>query len=89
DLDGDGDTDLVFANQQDNSQDPYVDSYVFLGDGSRSLPTEPSYRLPTSGAAGLAIADLDGKGWLDIVFACAVNSSMVYMSSGTGYDPFS
>ncbi|UCC93325.1 MAG: VCBS repeat-containing protein, partial [Thermoplasmata archaeon] len=89
DLDDDGNLDVVFANAQDNNQDPYVDSFVYMGDGSRTLPDAPDHSLPTSGAAGLAIADLDGKGWLDVVFACAVNESVAYLSSGSGYDPAS
>ncbi len=78
DLDGDGDLDMVFANMRNNVPTYNVDSYIYLNDGAGSFPTAPTARLPTVGAKAVAVADLDGEGMMDLVFACQYN--------GTGYD---
>jgi hypothetical protein len=78
DLDGDGDLDLVFANAVDNNEDRLIESYVYLNDGTGGLSSGPNARLPTVGAVAVEVADLDGTGWKDLVFACQFN--------GTGYD---
>ncbi len=77
DVDGDTDLDLVFANGQDDSLSRAVDSYVYRNDGGGGFPSTPDARLPTVGAAAVAVADLDGTGWKDLVFACD--------SDGTSY----
>ena len=78
DLDGDSDLDLIFANLKNNVPAYRVDSYVFLNGGSRAFGATPDARLPTTGAVAVAVADLDGTGRKDLVFACQYN--------GTGYD---
>jgi len=91
DVDGDGDLDLVFANQMGNTGQFGVDSCVYLGSGTRTLPSTPSVRLPTRGAVAVTVADLDGAGRKDLVFACQHDgaryniSSCVYLGGTSGW----
>ncbi len=75
DVDVDGDLDIVFANHQDNTLNKAVDSFIYLGSGDRSLSGSPDVRLPTLGASAVALADLDGTGWRDVVYACRDNGT--------------
>ncbi|MCK4969336.1 MAG: VCBS repeat-containing protein, partial [Thermoplasmata archaeon] len=70
DLNDDTHLDVVFANKWDNSQDHNINSFVYLNDGAGGFPTTPSATLPTVGAVAVTIADLDGAGRKDLVFAC-------------------
>jgi hypothetical protein len=90
DLDGDGDLDLAFANGQNNNQNGSVDSYIYLNqDGS--FGTSPDARLPTKGASGVAVADMDGIGRMDLVFSCLQYAgdyqtpSLVYLGGISGW----
>jgi hypothetical protein len=91
DMDGDDHLDIVFANGLDNSMDPEVDSVVYLNDGSGSFGRTPHHSFPTTGATGVAVADLDGTGWKDLVFSCERNGtthqvpSMVFLGGGSGW----
>jgi len=91
DVDGDGDLDAVFANMRNNVANYKVDSCIYLNDGNGNFPVSPSVRLPTTGAVAVAVADIDGTGRKDLVFACQYNgtsynvSSVVYLGSATGW----
>jgi hypothetical protein len=67
DLDGDGRLDIVFANHH-NDTTFAVSSFIYWGseDGFTSARRTG---LPTQGASGCAVADLNGDGRLDLVFA--------------------
>lgn len=67
DLNGDAKSDLVFANRSGAGSHETV-SYVYWGD-SRGLSPERRLELPTQGAAGIAVGDLDRDGKIDLVFA--------------------
>ncbi|MCK5251753.1 MAG: VCBS repeat-containing protein, partial [Thermoplasmata archaeon] len=91
DVDGDTDADIVFACGGDDTLDPAVDSYVYLNDGSGGFASSPDVGLPTVGATSVAVADLDGTGWKDLVFACLRNGtsystdSVVYLGGASGW----
>jgi FG-GAP-like repeat/Putative metal-binding motif len=91
-LDCDEYGDLVVANNATTGS-PFsraVDSYGYLGDG-RTFALDAS--LPTAGTQGVDVADLDGDGFLDIIFAnwspnegyAGAISSYVYWGSSSGY----
>jgi hypothetical protein len=67
DLNGDGKLDVVFANRSGAGSHETV-SYVYWGD-SRGLSPERRLELPTQGASGIAVGDLDRDGKPDLVFA--------------------
>jgi hypothetical protein len=90
DVDVDGDLDILFANHQDNTLNKAVDSFIYLGNGDRTLSASPDIRLPTLGASAVAVADLDGTGWKDVVYACHENEtsheidSRVFLGGSSG-----
>ncbi|MEO7651042.1 MAG: VCBS repeat-containing protein [Bryobacteraceae bacterium] len=98
DLNGDGYPDLVFCNYIHNY--PGVRSaYVYWG-GARGYDPKARTELPTNWAAGVAAADLNGDGFLELVFANQGSESgaenisadtgldsYIYWGSARGYDP--
>ncbi len=91
DLDADGHLDLVFSNNRDG-ETYNIDSVVYWG-GADGFDPETVTALPTHGAIGNAVADLDGDGFLDVVFANHHDDathevdSTVYWGSAQGFDP--
>jgi hypothetical protein len=91
DLDDDLDLDIVFANHWNDTRYREVDSYVYLNNGLGGFGTEPDVRLPTVSANGVAVADIDGTGWMDLVFSCFRNDtsfkvpSAVYLGGASGW----
>jgi DNA-binding MarR family transcriptional regulator len=84
DLDGDGHLDIVFANLQDASGDHSVGSPVFINDGTGGFPDSPTVTLATTGAMAVEVADMDGIGWKDLLFACHYDGSS-YEQTSVGY----
>lgn len=88
DLNCDGRPDLVFANFQGN-QKSAVPSYVYWGQDDGFSSSE-RLDLPTIGAQDVAVEDLDGDGYLEIVFAnygeqCDITPSYLYWGGAEGY----
>ena len=89
DLDADGRLDLVFANNRDGKSYK-VSSYIYWGSASGYSIARRS-ELYTVGATGVAAADFNLDGWLDLVFAnhgdgvtTKVNS-FIYRGSKSGF----
>ncbi len=94
DFDQDGYMDLVFASVQDG-EDREIDSYVYYG-GPDGFTPKRRTALPTIGCADPTAADLDGDGWVDLVFSNRYrggtpstdtysNDSYVYWGGAEGY----
>ena len=90
DFDKDGYDDLVFSNYKDTNT--AADSYVYYGSAS-GVSSGDRDDLPTLGSRRHTIADVDGDGWQDIVFANYFDpttanraDSIVYYGSATGFD---
>jgi hypothetical protein len=90
DLDGDGYLDIVFANMF-NGASHSIDSYIYWG-GPSGFDVSSRTELPTEGATDVAVSDLDGDGFIDIVFSNGIDDavgyatdSYVYWGSAAGY----
>jgi hypothetical protein len=89
DLNADGYLDIVFANQL-LGPSWTASSYIYFG-GPAGFREENRAELPTTGAAGVSVADLDADGHLDLVFAGITNGvtnvldSYVYYGSALGF----
>lgn len=83
DLDGDGLTDVVFANSNDGDSE-FVSSLVYWG-SEEALGSGPTTSLPTVGAAGVAAGDVNGDGFVDVGFANrGGDESVIYWGSADG-----
>ena len=83
DLDNDGFLDLVFSNQRGgyyDGPDYTIDSYIYWGGPGGYLVSRRT-GLPTLGSMSNAIADLNGDGYLDIVFANSTDGTTVDVDS--------
>ncbi|NOQ53337.1 MAG: hypothetical protein GQ558_01890, partial [Thermoplasmata archaeon] len=92
DLDGDGRLDIVFANYWDDSLDYEVDSVAYMATTNpREFIARAATMVPTAGATAVAVVDLDGTGWMDLVFSCQRNTttykvpSVVYLGGASGW----
>lgn len=74
DLNKDGWPDVVFACQR-NQTSLNIDSQIYYG-SQTGFNTEPDALLPSNAASGVAIADLNKDGWLDVVIANNRNNSI-------------
>jgi len=86
DLDDDGRADLVFANASENSTDRDPGSYIYLN-SEQGFAMQPSVALPTTRAHGVACADLNRNGYLDLVFGGFDNPELlIFYGSPGGWD---
>jgi hypothetical protein len=68
DLNQDGWLDIVFSNHRNTEQYYELDSYVYWG-GQDGFANGRRTDLPTLGATDNTVSDVNGDGWLDIVFS--------------------
>lgn len=74
DFNRDGWKDIVFACER-NATTGNIGSQVYFG-GSQGFSETPDVLLPTEAGFGVAVADLNLDGWLDIIFANNRNTSL-------------
>ncbi|MEW5761542.1 MAG: VCBS repeat-containing protein, partial [Candidatus Thermoplasmatota archaeon] len=95
DLNRDGYFDIVFANHYTTnpSSSWEINSYIYHG--GKTIDKNVDVLLPTKGAEGVDIGDINGDGWLDVVFANYRNNggataitSVLYYNSPEGIDTF-
>jgi hypothetical protein len=84
DLNGDGRPEVIFANWS-NGSTHNINSYIYWGQagGPYGVSYSPAARtdLPTSGAVGVAVADLNGDGRPEVIFANWYNGSTYNINS--------
>jgi hypothetical protein len=68
DLNQDGWLDIVFSNHRNTEGYYELDSYVYWG-GADGFANGRRTDLPTLGATDNTVSDLNGDGWLDIIFS--------------------
>ena len=79
DIDGDGNLDLVIANNRSN------DITVLLGDGNGFTFSEDRHAIGGSGPKSVALGDVDNDGALDVVTAnSSSNNVSVLLGNGSG-----
>ena len=89
DVNGDGHGDVVFAQERDATT-YRVDSLLFWG-GDDGWNSTADLRFATSGASDVEVADVDGDGRSDLVFACysddegEATDSMVFLQGANGF----
>jgi len=92
DLNCDGWPDLVFACTDDGNGSYIAESFVYWGSESGFDPANRT-ALPTLGAMGAAVADMNADGWPDLAFNSVSDGedrfvdSYVYWGSEDGFDP--
>ena len=83
DVDHDGDTDIITANQGNSPQNPYRPLYIFFNTGG-VLSTMPGWQSAEASIQNfLAMADYDHNGWEDLAVSKWVNfASGIYANIG-------
>jgi len=91
DLNGDGNLDLVVANEQQSKGDSQGSISVMLGKGNGKLHAPANYSSGGESAYSISIADVNGDGKLDLVVAngcfgsdCSTGSVGVLLGNGDG-----
>ena len=86
DLNDDGRVDVAFANTAENSVDRDPGSYIYL-QTANGFADRPTQTLPTIRAHGVACADIDRDGYLELLFAGFQNNELTIFRQGpNGYD---
>ena len=80
DIDGDGDIDFVVANRTTRNR-------VLINNGASAFTDQSAARLPadTDQSYGVALADVDGNGGLDLVVANMAGQDRIYINNNLGF----
>ena len=83
DVNGDGSLDIIVGNSGDDG----TQDFVYFNDGSGRFPLSRNLGA-AKGTTGLALADMNGDGALDVIAAHQrLRKSAVYVNDGTGNFP--
>lgn len=82
DLNRDGHPDLLLINRYSGSHGP-VDSFIYHGNPKAHYSSSSMTRIPGTGEAVVTIADLDGNGYVDLVYP----SGRIYRGGPDGFTP--
>jgi len=86
DLNDDGLADLVIANCSEDAVSEDPGSYVFLN-SAKGLSHEPTLKLSTTRAHGVACADINRDGYLDLIFCGFDNTDLlIFLGNAQGWD---
>ena len=95
DLNQDRQPDLIVVNRFNGTRSD-LDSFIYWGSRGGFEPGRRTL-LPTRGAEAVAVADLNGDGWKEVVFANSglsyhvpvdrFNRSFIYWGAASGYSP--
>ena len=91
DLNKDGRPDLVISNMHDDARNFNINSYIYWGKQDWAYSADSCMELPTHGATGNSIADLNKDGNLDIIFSSYndnvsyCTNSLIYWGSKEGF----
>jgi hypothetical protein len=84
DLDRNGDLDAVFINA--GGDDGYT-STIYANDGSGGLVYQETFATGTAKGRSVALGDMNGDRWLDIVVGIEEGYNAVYLNDGSGGFP--
>jgi len=82
DVNDDGWPDLIIANCSENSVSTDPGSFIYLNRGQGHFDFAPSIVLPTTRAHGVACADLNRDGYLDLIMVGFNNSELLVFFGG-------
>jgi len=91
DVNGDGNLDLIVANEEQSKSDPQGSISVMLGKGDGKFHAAVNYSSGGESAYSITVADVNGDGKLDLVVAngcfgsdCSTGSVSVLLGNGDG-----
>jgi hypothetical protein len=87
DLDGDGDRDVVLTEEQGCPSVPQPRIFVFRNDGNQAFAPAVTMVSSAGFARGIAGADMNGDGRLDLVTALALGMGVIPNNGGFSFGP--
>jgi hypothetical protein len=87
DLDGDGDRDVVLTEEQGCPSVPQPRIFVFRNDGNQAFALAATLVSSNGFARGMAGADMNGDGRLDLVTALALGMGVIPNNGGFSFGP--